>query len=367
MDKPGAASPSGRSRRRRHPPVGTPPGTLAVDPAAPKPVLRVLAWGPQGLVDRKLDRPDEVAALREQHETIWLNVDGLGDAGVLQRLGELFGLHRLALEDVVNTNQRSKLEDYKEHAFLVVRTVNPGPQVDPEQISLFFGKGFVLSFQERAGDSFDAIRSRLRDPDGRLRTQGAGYVAYALLDAMVDAFFPVLEGIGDRLEACEERVIAAAVDARRLIADVHVLRRDLLLLRRAIWPLRDVANALVRGDCPHFTEAMRPYLRDVHDHVLRVLDLLENQRELAAALMELHLTTVSHRLNEIMKVLTIIATIFIPLTFIAGVYGMNFDYMPELRSPWGYPLCLLGMGILAGGMLVWFRRRRFLGAGRSRG
>jgi magnesium transporter len=364
MSQPGAPPPSGRRHRRRHAPVGSSPGTLSVDPAAPKPVLRAIAWGPDGLDDRTLARPDDVVPLRQHHAMVWLNVDGLGDAAVLERLGGLFHLHRLALEDVVNTHQRSKLEDFPEHAFLVVRTVNPGAKVEPEQISLFFGAGFVLSFQERAGDSFDAIRSRLQDPAGRLRTHGATYLAYALLDAMVDAYFPVLEQLADRLEICEEQAVTAKADSRQLIEDVHAARRDLLLLRRAIWPLRDVTNALVRGDCPHFDESMRPYLRDVHDHVLRLLDLLENQRELAAALMELHLTNVSYRLNEIMKVLTIIATIFIPLTFVAGVYGMNFKYMPEIESPWGYPLCLLAMTALGVGMLFWFRRKGFIGVSR---
>jgi len=353
MPEPSSAHPARRAL------VGASPGTLLVDPGAPPPLLRVIAYSKDELLAVELRTADEVEPLRQRFPVVWLNVDGLGDGTVLRRLGELFGLHRLALEDVTSRQQRAKLEDYQTNDFLVLRVTNPGDELDTEQLSLFVGEGFVLTFQERAGDAFELIRTRLRDPQGRLRQSGPDYLAYALIDASVDAYFPVLERIGDRLDTCEEHILADC-DHRTAVAEIHELRRDLLQLRRALWPLREVTAALLRETCSRFGSDTRVYLRDVHDHVVQLLDLLENFREMGSSLMEVHLSTVSNRLNEVMKVLTIIATIFIPLTFVAGVYGMNFKHMPEYEWEWGYPVCLLLMAAIAAAMLWWFRRRRWL-------
>jgi magnesium transporter len=344
--------------RRHQAPVGSSPGTLCIDPAAQRPQLHAFAYGAAGVVERHPTTAADAAALRAPGRILWLDVAGLGDEALLRELGERFGLHRLALEDITNSQQRAKAEDYPGHAFVVLRMVNPGPGLDTEQWSLCLGDDFVLTFQERAGDCFGLVRQRLLDAGGRMRTLGPDYLAYALLDAVVDAFFPVLEAVGDRLEHIEERI--QHPQTQQVIADLHAVRRDLLTLRRALWPLREVTHGLVRGDLARFQAETRVYLRDVHDHVVQLLDLLENYRELGTSLMEVHLATASQRLNEVMKVLTVIATIFIPLTFVAGVYGMNFKHMPEYEWTFGYPLCLLAMAAIAVAMLWWFRRRGWL-------
>lgn len=318
-----------------------------------------MALGADGLTELGSASFEEVAGLRSRSRLLWLDVTGVGDVQLVQRLGELFELHRLTQEDIVNVHQRAKAEEYPGYAFLVLRMLDPTAPCDTEQFALCLGPGFVVTFQERAGDCFATVRQRLRDPQGRLQRSGADHLAYALIDAIVDAYFPVLEQLGDRLDSCEEDILLGRPHDR-VLGSIHALRRDLLVLRRALWPLRELSAALLRGDSPRFQPDTRLYLRDLHDHVIQLLDLLENQREMAAALMEVHLSSVSNRLNEVMKVLTIIATIFIPLTFVAGIYGMNFDEMPELRWQYGYYACLLVMAAIAVGMLWWFHRRRWL-------
>jgi magnesium transporter len=351
--------PPRRQPRRRAPP-GAAPGTLHVDPEAPKPVLRAFVYGPSGLHEHRPTAAAAVTALRQPGHVLWLDVAGLGDAALLRELGERFGLHRLALEDTVNAHQRAKVEDYPEHLFLVLRMIDDSAdEVRTEQLSLFLGDGFVATFQERTGDCWDTIRQRLQDETGRLRRSGPDYLAYSLLDGVVDAFFPVIETFGARLDAIEDDILAG-VRPREVAADLHGVRRDMLVLRRALWPLRDVTHTLVLGDAPRIEAATRVYLRDVHDHVLRLIDLLESHREVGASLMEVHLASVSNRLNEVMKVLTVIATIFIPLTFVVGIYGMNFHHMPELDWWWAYPACWLLMLAIAASMLWWFRRRGWL-------
>jgi magnesium transporter len=346
-------------RRRQRPPIGSSPGTLRADPQAPKPQLSVLAYGPDGVEERRAVALEDLPGLRRDWPMLWLNVDGFGDVDVLQRIGEMFGLHRLALEDVLNLYQRAKVEDYGTHQFVVLRMVDAGNLRDTEQLGMFVGPGFVITCQEHAGDCFDQIRHRLLDPKGTIRTRGSDYLAYALLDAVVDAYFPVLELEDERIERVEERIMGGTADAE-VVQELYALRRHLLVLRRALWPLRDATSLLARGEVPHFGADVRPYLRDVHDHVVQLLDLLENYRDMGASLMEVHLSSSNNRLNEVMKLLTVISTIFIPLTFIGGVYGMNFDVMPELRWRWGYPAVLVVMVAVAGSMLVWFRRRRWL-------
>jgi magnesium transporter len=330
-----------------------------VDPQAPRPVLRAIAYGPQGLFDRTLERPEDVVPLLSQWPVTWLNVDGLGDQSLLERIGAVFQLHRLALEDVANTHQRAKVESFDQHEFVVMRNPNPAPRLDTEQLALFLGSNYVLTFQERAGDFFDGVRARLQNPQGRLRAAGPDYLAYALIDAIIDAYFPILERFGEELDALEERVLTMDGD-RRVVNDLHALRRDMLTLRRATWPVREVVNGLMREEVRRITPPTRLYLRDCYDHVVQLVDLLESDRETAASLMEVYLSAVSNQLNQIMKVLTLIATIFIPLTFIAGVYGMNFKNMPEIEWQYGYPAVMLGMAVIAGAMLLWFRKRKWL-------
>jgi len=355
-----------RERKRRHEPIGAPPGLVIADPHAPRPVILAIAYGPDGLHEQAIAHPDELRALRGKWPVLWVNVNGLGDAVVLQQLGALFGLHKLALEDVVNVHQRPKLERYEDHAFLVARM----PDVQDgsfctEQLSVFFGKDYVLSFQERAGDCFDPIRRRLHEGKGRSRGAGPDYLVYALLDAVVDAFYPVAEACSERLDALEDEILLHAQPDT--VSAIHAIRRDLLTVRRSLWPLREAVSGMGRDTDALVAAETRIYLRDCYDHVVELIDLVENYRDIGAGLMEVYLSVVSNRMNEIMKVLTIIATIFIPLTFISSIYGMNFDTsaswwnMPELRWAWGYPFALGLMLATAIALLLYFQRRGWLG------
>ena len=298
---------------------------------------------------------------------LWFNVDGLGDVEILETLGAHFGLHPLSLEDVLHIPQRAKLEDYEHYLFLVFHMplMEPEATGETEQVSLFLGPAYVLTFQEQPGsDLFESVRLRLRQGHGKLRQSGADYLAYALLDAAIDGFFPVLENLGDRLTPLEEAVLDHPT--RETVEEIYTVRRILIALRRVLWPLRQAVQAFERDDSGLVTVSTRLFLRDCYDHVLQVLDVLENYRELVAGLMETYLSSQSNHLNEIMKVLTIISTIFMPLSFVAGVYGMNFKTevspwnMPELSWPWGYPFSLLLMASVALSLLVFFRRKGWL-------
>lgn len=352
------------SRQRRRSPPGADPGTLNADPLAPPPRITVIAYSPDKVVEKELHRPDEILAYLGHYPVTWINVDGLGDVAVLKRLGEIFHIHPLALEDVINVHQRAKLERFPEHQFLVFHQVDLQEHIESEQLSLFLGKDYVLTFQEEAGDCFEPVRQRIRQQVGLIRQAGPDYLAYALLDATVDHYFPALETYGERLDELETQIIASPESTT--MTQIHDIKRELVKMRRKIWPLRDALNTLVRDPVPQVTESTRVYLRDCYDHVMRIIDLLETYRELASDLLEFQLSSVSYRINEVMRVLTVIATIFIPLTFIVGVYGMNFDpdtspwNMPELRWYWGYPMVIGLMVVVTVGLLVFFHRKGWL-------
>ncbi len=357
-----------RKRRRRHitrTAPGTPPGTLLVDPAAPKPVVRVLAYGPDRMVEDTLADPLALGDYLKRWPVTWVNVDGLGDAQTIEAIGKALDLHHLALEDVVNTHQRPKLEEYEDNLFIVVRMPQFEEIFQTEQLSIFLGPNYVLTFQERAGDCFEPVRKRLREGP-RNRMLKADYLAYALTDAIVDSYFPVLEAFGERLEQLEEEI--AHRPTADVLSRVHEIKHDLLTLRRSIWPVRDILNSLVRDPVPLVSETTRTYFRDCYDHTVRIIDLVETYRELGTGLTEFYQSTVGQRMNEIMKVLTVIATIFIPLTFIVGVYGMNFNpavsplNMPELNWYFGYPFSVLLMLLVIVSMTVYFRRKGWIGA-----
>ncbi|MHB9049429.1 MAG: magnesium/cobalt transporter CorA [Pirellulales bacterium] len=358
-----------RKKRRhfhRRTPPGAPPGTLVVDPAAPRPVVSVIAYGPEGFAERQIDDIGQVREFLGQWPITWIDVDGLGDTRTVCQLGEMLGLHQLALEDVVNVHQRAKVEPYGDHLFIVTRMIRMTDRLETEQISLFVGPNFVLTFQEHRGDCFDPVRERLRQSHGGIRETDTGFLAYALVDSVIDGYYPVLEQYGERLDRLEDDVLQYG--NHDIIARIHEVKSDLFQLRRAIWPHRDAVNELVRDPHPLITGDTRVYLRDCYDHVVQLIDLVETYRELGADLRDLHLATISNRTNEIMKVLTVIATVFMPLTFIAGLYGMNFHTdvspwnMPELTWYLGYPFALALMGLVAGWMLLFFRRRGWLGS-----
>ncbi len=344
---------------------GTAPGTILAHPEAPPPTIRVIGCSADDLAESTIEEPSALAAFLERWPLTWVNIDGLGDASVIQAIGELFGLHHLALEDVANGNQRPKLEDYPNCIFVVTRMLQMHEgALRTEQLSLFLGRDFVVTFQERPGDCFEMVRKRLRETP-RARFLQPDYLAYALLDAIIDSYFPVLERFGERLDELEEEI--AHDPTPQAVSHVFQIKHELLSLRRAVWPARDILNALIRDPLPLISDTTRTYLRDCHDHAIRIIDLLESYREINSGLMEFYQSTVGQRMNEVMKVLTIIATIFIPLGFIAGLYGMNFDTqisplnMPELGLYWGYPAALLLMGTVALGMLFYFKRKRWIG------
>ena len=355
-----------REIRRRAPP-GAGPGMLRPVEGSPSPAIRVIAFGEHDFVERPVENVAELDELRNRFAVIWVDVEGLGDTAAVAALGDAFGLHLLALEDVLNTHQRAKVDEYGDHLFITARMVRLGERLESEQLSLFVGPGFVLSFQDQpGGDCLDSVRQRLRKGQGCVRQRGADYLAYALLDAVVDGYFPVLDEYAERLENLDAQVTQS--DPRQTMHRIHDMRGDLLMLRRAIWPHRDAINALARDTHPLIAPETRLHLRDCLDHVVAIVDLTETYREMCSDLRDYYLATVSNRTNEIMKVLTIIATIFMPLTFIAGVYGMNFSpdaspwNMPETRWFWGYPFSLALMGAVAVWMLFYFRRKGWLGS-----
>jgi magnesium transporter len=344
---------------------GSSPGTLIVDPNAPKPVISLVAFSPDKVIEKVTEDLQTVLPLVGQWPVTWINVAGLGDLSVITKLGEMFKLHRLALEDVLNAHQRPKVEQYKDYCYIVVRLVKNSDKYDSEQVSIFLGKNFVLSFQEQAGKYFDPVLDRIRAGTGRIRTAGTDHLTYALIDAVIDCYFPILERHGEVVESLEDAIIAQPDN--RLINQIQELRHGLLTLRRIAWPMREAMNILYRDPIPLIDEEERVYLRDCYDHMVQIIDLLENYRDVTSGLMEVYLSSLSNRTNEIMKVLTIITAVFVPMTLIAGIYGMNFNTqaspwnMPELEWRWGYPFALGLMVLLALILLLYFRVKGWLG------
>lgn len=344
--------------------VGLPAGTLVYtgEQAAGKVDVTLIDYDEQTFEERPVRTAEECIPYRTKPTATWVNVDGVHDPAVLERLGECFGLHRLVTEDILNVVQRPKAEDYGDYLFVVMKMLTYDEKAGkalPEQLSLIVGKNFLLSFQEGVrGDVFGLIRDRLRSGRGRIRKMGADYLAYSLLDAVVDGYFVVLEKLGERIDLIEEELMSGPRGAAT--EKLYRLKRELLFLHKAVWPLREVIATLMRRESPLIQESTAPYLRDVYDHVVQVIDSVEIYREMLTELLETYLSSVSNRLNEIMKVLTIIATIFMPLTFLAGVYGMNFRHMPETEWRFGYPGVLAGMAAIAAIMLVYFKRKKWL-------
>ncbi|MGE3539195.1 MAG: magnesium/cobalt transporter CorA [Candidatus Tectimicrobiota bacterium] len=347
---------------------GSSPGTLTPPPnAASQSLVTAMHYTAESCTETQVHDLEAYLQTAPREGVLWVNVDGLGDVQTLETLGTHFGLHPLSLEDVLHIPQRAKLEDYEHYQFLVFHMAFLAPEAlgETEQVSLFLGSSYVLTFQERLGsDLFDSVRQNLRHNRGRVRQYGSDYLAYALLDATIDGFFPILEDLGERLSDLEEAVLAHPT--RETMEDIYAVRRTLLALRRVLWPLRQAVQNFSRDESGLVTDSTRLFLRDCYDHTLQVLDVLENYRELVAGLMETYLSSQSHHLNEVMKVLTIISTIFMPLSFIAGVYGMNFKTeispwnMPELGWAFGYPFSLVLMALIAGAFLVFFWRKGWL-------
>jgi magnesium transporter len=347
-----------RRTRRRTPPRGSAPGTMA-PVSGPDPVIQLIAYTADKVEERTLGDVEEIASLLgDGSRVVWFDVGSFGDGRAIARIGEILGIHPLAMADVVNVPQRPKAEVYGDRLLLVTQMarVEKGA-VDVEQVSVVMGPGWVVTFQEHPGDVFEPVRERIRQ-GARVRRMGPDYLTYALLDAVIDGYYPVVESIGNLVESLEEEVLGRPT--RSTLRRIHAVRRSLVALHRIQWRQRDACGVLLRDvECP-ITEPVRIYLRDAFDHAFQTVDAIETQREMAATLMELYLSSASNRMNQAMRTLTVVATIFIPLTFVVGVYGMNFDYMPELRWKWGYPAVWIVMLGIAFALIAWFRRQGWI-------
>lgn len=341
--------------------TGLPPGTLVHIGERKSDKVTVTVFRYSGTGCEELEHQQVEGLSRPVDESvIWINVGGVHQVEVVETLGRQFSLHPLLLEDVANTDQRPKLDDYDTYFFLVIKmlSLTNRNEISVEQVSLVLGRNYVISFQENGTDVFQPVRERLRGGKGRLRQSGADYLLYALVDAIVDQYFAVLESLGEKIEALQRTVVDDPKP--QTLDNIHALKRQLLFLRRAVWPLRDVMNNLSRTSCPFLQEPTKVFFRDVYDHVVQIVDTIETLREMVSASLDIYLSSVSYRLNAVMRVLTVITTIFMPLSFIASIYGMNFEHMPELQSRWGYPLVLAVMTAVGVGMLLLFKKKRWL-------
>jgi len=323
--------------------------------------IRLIDYYEDQFEERDLKNIDECLPYKGKESVTWVNVDGLHDTNLISDIGNSFGLHPLVLEDIVNTEQRPKMDDYEEYIFIVSKMLYYDTELHKiqfEQLSLILWKNFVISFQEKEGDAFDPVRERLRKGKGRIRKMGPDYLIYALMDAVVDNYFHVLENIGERVTELEADLVTDPEPDT--LQSIHEFKQELIFLRRSVWPLRELISSLERGETDLIDEKTTIFFRDVYDHSIQVIETVETYRDIVSGMMDLFRSSVSNRMNEVMKVLTVIATIFIPLTFIAGIYGMNFQYMPELGWHWGYPTALFVMVIIGVLMLIWFRKKRFL-------
>jgi len=320
--------------------------------------LRLFEYDAEKLSERTLEDISEALPTRDNPPVGWLNVDGLHDTELLGELRDHFGIHPVAMEDVVTLGHRAKMEEYEGYILLILPMLSFDEEsltVQTEQLSLILGPRWVLTFQERFGDVFEPVRERLRTAHGRIRQRGADYLAYALMDAVVDRYFGILEKLGDAAEELDQRVMENP--APEILHWINHLKKELLLMRRSVWPLREALSSFVRTESDLVTESTQVFARDVYDHAIQIIDTVETLRDLTGGMTDLYLSTMGQRTNEVMKVLTIMASIFIPLTFMAGVYGMNFEFMPELHVPWAYPALWLLMLSVAGGMIWYFRRK----------
>lgn len=345
--------------------AGSSPGTLTIDEDASPTRIVLIDYNETNAHRTIIDQPEETAAYLTTNTASWIDIQGLGNEDVLRRLGQTFNLHPLVLEDVVNVPQRQKVEDYDDQLLIIARMVLPHPEgvgFVSEQVSFILHQKVLLTIQEEPyHDSFDPVRKRIRLKKGLIRKMGPDFLTYALLDAIIDGFFPVLEIYGERLEILEDEILANPT--RETLNQVHALKRELMTLRRLSWSQRDTLSALLRDDSQLISREVQVYLRDCYDHSIQILDMVETYRDFAASLMDVYLSSVSNKMNEVMKVLTVISTIFIPLTFISGLYGMNFNpqvsplNMPELSWYWGYPAVLAAMFLISGSLSYLFWRR----------
>lgn len=342
---------------------GLPPGTLVHigERKVDKPKITIIDYNEEQYEEKEVESVEKCKKYKDKPSVTWINVDGIHQVEHIEKIGKSFDLHPLLLEDVVNTEHRPKMDHYKDYIFLVLKMFSYDIQekeIKAEQVSLILGPNYVISFQERAGDVFDRVRERLRKGKGRIRKQGADYLAYTLIDTVVDEYFVIMENISEVIESLDEELVKepTAITSQK----IHKLKRELIFLRKSVWPLRDMISSLEREGSPLIKESTAVYLRDVYDHSIQAIDTVETFREMISGMLDTYLSSISNRMNEVMKILTIIATIFIPLTFIAGVYGMNFKYMPELEWRYGYFAILGIMLAVVIFMVFYFKKKKWL-------
>ncbi|UCG80805.1 MAG: magnesium/cobalt transporter CorA [Desulfobacterales bacterium] len=343
--------------------AGAAPGTLVHigEKKIDKVRIRLIDYDEKQLQEEEFETIEACFPCKEEPTVSWINIDGLHDIETIQKLGKHFNIHPLVLEDIVNTGQRPKAEDFDDYAYIVLKMLHydvEERQVRAEQFSLILGSNFLISFQERVGDVFEQVRERIRKGKGRIRKAGVDYLAYALMDAIVDKYFVIMEVFGEKVEALEEELVENPTS--RTLETIHTMKREMIYFRKQVWPLREVVGSLVRGEFSLVSETTAVYLRDVHDHTIQVIDTLESLRDVLGGMLDLYLSTISNRMNEVMKVLTIIATIFIPLSFAAGIYGMNFKYMPELEWQWGYFMFWGFIVVIVIAMVAYFKKKAWL-------
>ncbi|MFH0872788.1 MAG: magnesium/cobalt transporter CorA [bacterium] len=349
--------------KQRSKKAGLPPGALVYigEEKEERVKITIIDYDEANYQEKETETLEECLSFKDRPTVTWINIDGVHQIEILEELGNCYGFHHLVLEDILNTDQRPKMEDYGSYLYTVLKMITFDEQtqeIATEQVSLILGSNLVISFQEKDGDVFRPIKERIKSGKGRIRKMGADYLAYSLIDSIIDRYFIILEKLGEKVEDLQDELIARPTS--ETLQALHELKREMLLLRKSVWPLREVINSLERGDSPLIKEPTRVYLRDVYDHTIQVIDTIETFRDMLSGMLDIYLSSISNKTNEVMKVLTIIATIFMPLTFLAGVYGMNFKFMPELERQWGYPVILLIMLVVGLAMVFYFKRKKWL-------
>jgi len=352
---------SGRIKRSKK--AGLPPGTLVHigKKKTEKVKITVIDYDEKNFWEKDVKTVEECFPFKDKPTVTWINIDGIHDVEIIEKIGKHFGVHPLLLEDIMNSEQRPKMEDFEEYIFIVLKMLRYDEKQDEiksEQVSLILGSNFIVSFQEMEGDVFNLVRERIRNEKGRIRKMKADYLAYTLIDAVIDNYFIILEKTGEKIEDMEDELVTNPTPGT--LQTIHNLKREMIFLRKSVWPLREVINGMQKAESPLIKESTGIYLRDVYDHTIQVIDTIETFRDMISGMLDIYLSSISNKMNEVMKVLTIIATIFIPLTFVAGLYGMNFKYMPELEWHFGYFAILLLMIIIGISMVFYFRRKKWL-------
>ncbi|KYK20528.1 magnesium transporter [Thermoplasmatales archaeon SG8-52-2] len=342
---------------------GLPPGSLVHvgEQRTEKVKISLIDYSIGKFEEKEVKNVEECFSLKRKPSVTWINVDGLHEIDVIDKLGKCFEIHPLILEDILNTDQRPKMEDFEKYIFFILKMLyinDKTQEIHSEQVSLILGKNFVISFQESIGDVFDAVRERIRKSKGRIRKMGSDYLVYSLIDAIVDNYFTILEKIGERVENIEQDVVVNPEP--KLLQQIYNLKREMIYLRKSVWPLREVINGLLREESKLIKGSTHIYLRDLYDHTIQTIDTIETFRDMISGMLDIYMSSVSNKMNEIMKVLTIFAAIFIPLTFIAGIYGMNFQYMPELSIQWAYPAVWIAIIIVTVILLGYFKQKKWL-------